>query len=184
MEQVLLGLFQQDPRGRWHFSALSSTLSFIHSLEIIELGPAATDIDPGLGLKVRLMSNCIGHMNRETIQISAWYMLKNCWPWGCLGKKWLEFKLQRHAWVLIRSAMSDSLQPRGQQPARLLHPWNFPGKNAGVSSHFFLPGDLPNPGMEPVSLESPELAGGFFYYHATWKAHYQRISEEHNSRKI
>ena len=24
------------------------------------------------------------------------------------------------------------------------------------------PGDLPNPGIEPVSLMSPELAGGFF----------------------
>ena len=106
-------------------------------------------------------------------------MLKNCWPWGCLGKKWLEFKLQGHAWVLIHSVVSDSLQPHGQWPARLLHPWNFPGKNAGVGSHFFLPEALPNQGMEPVSLESPELAGGFFYYHTTWKAQYQRISEEH-----
>ena len=32
------------------------------------------------------------------------------------------------------------------------------------------PGDLPNPGIEPASLMSPELAGGFFTYSATWEA--------------
>ena len=29
------------------------------------------------------------------------------------------------------------------------------------------PGDLPNPGIEPMSLLSPELAGGFFTTSAT-----------------
>ena len=33
------------------------------------------------------------------------------------------------------------------------------------------PGDLPDPGIEPVSLKSPELAGGFFTTSTTWKAH-------------
>ena len=32
------------------------------------------------------------------------------------------------------------------------------------------PGDLPNPRIEPVSLMSPELAGGFFTTNATWEA--------------
>ena len=32
------------------------------------------------------------------------------------------------------------------------------------------PGDLPDPGMEPASLMSPELAGNFFATSATWKA--------------
>ena len=31
-------------------------------------------------------------------------------------------------------------------------------------------GDLPNPGIEPVSLMSPTLAGGFFTTSATWEA--------------
>ena len=36
----------------------------------------------------------------------------------------------------------------------------------------FLPlGDLPNPWMEPTSLRSPALAGGFFTTNATWEAH-------------
>ena len=32
------------------------------------------------------------------------------------------------------------------------------------------PGDLPNPGTEPASLMSPELAGGFFTTSITWQA--------------
>ena len=31
-----------------------------------------------------------------------------------------------------------------------------------------LPGDLPDPGMEPASLMSPALADGFFTSSATW----------------
>ena len=31
------------------------------------------------------------------------------------------------------------------------------------------PGDLPNPGIEPMSLMSPELAGGFFPISTTWE---------------
>ena len=32
------------------------------------------------------------------------------------------------------------------------------------------PGDLPDPGTEPTSLTSPELAGGFFTTGTTWEA--------------
>ena len=32
------------------------------------------------------------------------------------------------------------------------------------------PGHLPDPGMEPVSLKAPALAGGFFTTSATWEA--------------
>ena len=34
--------------------------------------------------------------------------------------------------------MSDSVQPHRQQPTRLLHPWDSPGKNTGVGCHFLL----------------------------------------------
>ena len=33
------------------------------------------------------------------------------------------------------------------------------------------PGDLPDPGIKPMSLMSPALAGGFFATSATWEAH-------------
>ena len=34
--------------------------------------------------------------------------------------------------------MSDSLQPHGLQPTRLLRPWDFPGKSTGVGGHCLL----------------------------------------------
>ena len=37
----------------------------------------------------------------------------------------------------VTAVVSDSLWPRGLQPAKLPCPWNFPGKNTGVGCHFF-----------------------------------------------
>ena len=53
---------------------------------------------------------------------------------------------------------SDYLRPHGTVPTRLLCPWNFPGKNTGVNCHFLLQ-DLPDPGIELMSLASVALAG-------------------------
>ena len=36
---------------------------------------------------------------------------------------------------------------------------------------FPFPGDLPDPGIEPMSFMSPALAGGFFTTSTTWGAH-------------
>ena len=52
--------------------------------------------------------------------------------------------------VLSHSVMSDSLRPHGLCPARLLCPWNFPGKNTGVGCHFLLLGIFPE--MNPCLL--------------------------------
>ena len=41
---------------------------------------------------------------------------------------------------VLCSVMSNSFQPYGLQPARPLCPWDFPGRNAGVSCHAFLHG--------------------------------------------
>ena len=43
------------------------------------------------------------------------------------------------------------------------------------------PGDLPNPGIKPVSLASPALAGGFFTTSATWEAVVREKSLKDNS---
>ena len=58
------------------------------------------------------------------------------------------------------SVMSDSLQPHGLQPTRLLCPSGFPGKNTGVDFHSHLQGIfLVQEGIEPPS---PALADEFF----------------------
>ena len=41
-------------------------------------------------------------------------------------------------WKRSCSVMSDSYRPRGLQPTRLLHPWDFPGKSTGVGCHCLL----------------------------------------------
>ena len=46
-------------------------------------------------------------------------------------------------------------------PARLLCPWDSPGKNMGVGCHFLLQENPPDLGIRPASLVSPALAGGF-----------------------
>ena len=38
----------------------------------------------------------------------------------------------------VASVVSDSWQPHGLQPTRLLHPWDFPGKSTGVGCHCLL----------------------------------------------
>ena len=48
--------------------------------------------------------------------------------------------------------MSDSLWPHGLWPARLLHPWDFPGKNTGVGCQFLLQGIFPTQGLNPCLL--------------------------------
>ena len=56
-----------------------------------------------------------------------------------------------HEWS-IASVMSDSLQPHGLQPARLLCPWDSPGKNTGVCCHFLLQQIVLSQGSNPHLL--------------------------------
>ena len=48
--------------------------------------------------------------------------------------------------------VSDSLWPHGLEPARLLCPWNSPGKNTGVGCHFLLQGIYLTKGLNPSLL--------------------------------
>ena len=57
--------------------------------------------------------------------------------------------------VLSHSVVSDSLQPHGLSPARLLCPWDSPGKNTGVGCHVLL--GLGDPG---VHVSAGSLSNG------------------------
>ena len=63
---------------------------------------------------------------------------------------------------LVAKSCPTLCDPMDCSPARLLCPWDFLGKNAGVGCHFLLHGDLPEPGIEPTSLTFSASAGGFF----------------------
>ena len=56
-----------------------------------------------------------------------------CWYWHYLF-------LSMYVLMLSCSVVSNSLQPHGLQPIRLLCPRYFPGKSTGVGCHFFLQG--------------------------------------------
>ena len=69
-------------------------------------------------------------------------------------------------------AVSDSPRPLGLQPARLLCPWDFPGKNTGVDWHFLLQEIFPTEGSNlrllhwqagsfpPTTWETPDMILG------------------------
>ena len=55
--------------------------------------------------------------------------------------EWLPFPSPMHEsekWKGSRSVVSNSLQPHGLQPTRLLRPWDLPGKSTGVGCHCLL----------------------------------------------
>ena len=51
--------------------------------------------------------------------------------------------------LLTRSAVSDSLRPRGLKPSGLLCPWDSPGKSTGVGCHALLQGIFPTQELNP-----------------------------------
>ena len=57
--------------------------------------------------------------------------------------------------------MYNPLQPHGLQPARLLCPWDSPGKNTRMGCHFLLQGIFLTQGSDPFFRVSC-LIGGFF----------------------
>ena len=59
-----------------------------------------------------------------------------------LGRDWPD----RSGVCVNLSVVSNSWRPRGLQPARLLCPWDSPGRNTGVGSHFLLQGIFPAQG--------------------------------------
>ena len=59
---------------------------------------------------------------------------------------------QMNWFTVLCSVMSYSLWPSGLKPARLLHPWNFPGQNAGVGCYFLLQGIFLIQGWNPRLL--------------------------------
>ena len=77
--------------------------------------------------------------------------------------------------VLSCSVVSDSLQPCGLEPARLLCPWDSPGKNTGVGCHALLQGIFPTQGWNPHLLCLPHWQVGALPL-VTWEALQVRVA--------
>ena len=65
--------------------------------------------------------------------------------------KWIKIVCHWHVCVCVwsRSVVSDSSQPHGLYPHRLLHPWDFPGQSTGVGCHILLQRISPTQGSNP-----------------------------------
>ena len=66
------------------------------------------------------------------VSISGWMERQNV----TVYVEWVRVLVLVH----VCSVVSDSLQPYGLQPVKLLCPWDFPGKNTGEGCHFLLQG--------------------------------------------
>ena len=63
--------------------------------------------------------------------------------------------------MLVRDRFLQScptlFRPHGLQPTRLLHPWDFPGKNTVMGCHFFLQGIFPTQGLNSGLLHCRQI---------------------------
>ena len=101
------------------------------------------------------------------------------WGTSCLLSNstccWIPFllknKLHNHpyycCWGLITKLCLTLLQAHGLKPTRLLHPWDFPGKNTGVGCHSLLLGLFSTQGSNPRLLHWQVDS---LYHWATWEA--------------
>ena len=85
-----------------------------------------------------------GHPNSAWIPQPVFVLWHRLWIRGCLLG-------------CYSSVVSDSMRPRGLQPARLLCPWDSPGKNTAVGCHFFLQGILQTQGSNPDLLHCRQI---------------------------
>ena len=53
--------------------------------------------------------------------------------------------------------LSNSMQPHGLYPSRLLYPWDFLGKNTGVGRHFLLQGIFLTQGLKPCLMHCKQI---------------------------
>ena len=77
--------------------------------------------------------------------------------------------------LFSHSVVSDSSWPHGLKPARLLCPWDSPGKNIEVSYHFLPQRTFLTQGLNPCLLFTRQI----LYHWATWEA-WEEFWKQHN----
>ena len=80
---------------------------------------------------------------------------------------------QSEKWKRSHSVVSDSSQPHGLQPTRLLHPWDFPGKSTGVRCHCLLWGCY----LADPKIDYSGYAGGPNIITQALKSQWERAEE-------
>ena len=101
---------------KWNNPLKKSTSSAAAAAKSLQLCPTLCDLIDGSPLG----SPVPGILQARTLEWVA-ISFSNAWKW-----KW------------SHSVVSDSLQPHGLQPTRLLCPWDFLGKSTGMGCHCLL----------------------------------------------
>ena len=73
-------------------------------------------------------------------------------PWSSLVRWWVQLPELCFQSCVCTQSCRALWRPHGLQPARLLCPWSFPGKNTGVCCHFLLQGLFLTQGWNPHPL--------------------------------
>ena len=81
---------------------------------------------------------------------------------SCIGRQLLYHQHHLESLILamcyvLFAQLCPTLQLHGLQPARLLCPWNSPGKNTGVGSHSLLQGIFPTEELNPGLLRHRQI---------------------------
>ena len=128
----------------------------------VTLSPACTVLRPSSMLEeIKAQSSpwagrmhVVSTKSRKTLEAFLHLRSTCAAPGQGLGTCASQLQVILRPWRLLlgRSVMSDSVPPRGLEPARLLCPWNPPGKNTGVGGHFLLQGLFPTQRSNPRLL--------------------------------
>ena len=97
----------------------------------------------------------------QHVEGHCWILFQSFYFLVSETEAWRETQKQPRSVFYACTVMSDSLQPHGLQPARLLCPWDFPARILEREVLSPPPEDLPYPRIKQ-SLEAPALAVRLF----------------------
>ena len=108
-------------------------------------------------------SQCSGLISQVILLVGTHYGSRIS---GLLDKLIYSLFYEKSCCCLVTKLCPALLGPHGLQCTKLLCPWNFPGKNIGVSCHFLLQGIFPTQESNPCLL----YCRWILYYWVTWEA--------------
>ena len=140
----------------------------------IDVGPTEVQLLPSFSLLVLTLIFSFSSDASHILKLKLCFLLSpnilNPRDWKIMNKNLSFLTAYRHTCVcvcvLVAQSCPNLCDSHGLQPARLLCPWNSPGKNTGVGCHSLLQGIFPTRGMHPGLLHGRRIL-----YHLSHPTH-------------